>query len=228
MDVAIVLVLAGLLMVGVLRAEQLIGNARVRSAIAQQASIEEAILAFQDRFRALPGDYHRASEFIECANGPCPNGNGNGRVESVADNGVHEDLLAWHHLSASGILQDRYEMQDGSESVPTPTNSPRNAFGGFIHFGFDDQWGLGATTSPRHNLKTGNYLPSDVLAEIDRKIDDGLPGRGQFQFSRYAGDGALPPAAGAPQGCTSAASAAAAGWVDSDGADNCGAAILLH
>ena len=44
-EVAIFLLLVGLLMMGVLRAEQLIENARVRKAIAQQDAVEQAVLA---------------------------------------------------------------------------------------------------------------------------------------------------------------------------------------
>ena len=35
----------------------------------------------------------------------------------------------------------------------------------------------------RHNLKTGAQIPSDILAEIDRKVDDGNPLQGSFRGS---------------------------------------------
>ena len=31
----------------------------------------------------------------------------------------------------------------------------------------------GRSTTARHNLKTGGQIPSDLLAEVDRKNDDG-------------------------------------------------------
>jgi hypothetical protein len=39
----------------------------------------------------------------------------------------------------------------------------------------------------RHNFKTGNLVSSWILAEIDRKVDDGNPLGGVFQFSTYNG-----------------------------------------
>ena len=53
---------------------------------------------------------------------------------------------------------------------------------------YDNAYGTG-TPVARHNIKTGNQVPSDILAEIDRKIDDGNPVGGIFQFSPYNGGG---------------------------------------
>jgi hypothetical protein len=54
---------------------------------------------------------------------------------------------------------------------------------------FDGVYQDGATaTGPnRHNLKTGNNVPSDILAEVDRKIDDGSAPGGQFRYSAFNG-----------------------------------------
>ena len=54
---------------------------------------------------------------------------------------------------------------------------------------YDTVYGTG-TPAIRHNIKTGNQVPSDIMAEIDRKIDDGNPVGGTFQFSTYDGGGA--------------------------------------
>jgi hypothetical protein len=226
-EVAIFLLLVGLLMMGVLRAEQLIENARVRKAIAQQDAVEQAVLVFEDRFHALPGDYDRASEYIDCGGSTCLNGNGNGRVEPGTGGAIHEEILVWHQLSAAGLLLDHYEMRNPSDASPAPSNTPVNAFGGYLQFAFDSNWGISTNTAQRHNLKTGNYVAAAVLAGIDRKIDDGLPGSGRFQFSTYAGAGTPPAVGGTASGCADADSAAGR-WLERDGSDNCGAAILLR
>jgi hypothetical protein len=210
-------------MVALLRAELLIENAKVRKELSQQDAIEQAVLAFETRFQALPGDYDRASEFIDCGSTSCLDGNGNGRVEPGSAGAIREDILVWHHLSAVGLIFDRYEMSQTSESVPTPANTPRNPFGGFLQFVFDSNWGNSANAEHRHNIKTGNYVPSSVLAEIDRKIDDGLPANGRFRFSSYAGPSSP---LSAPH-CMDADSSIAH-WLERDGFDNCGAAILLR
>ena len=77
-EIAIVLVIIGLLLGGVLKGQELITSARVRNLISQQDGIKAAFFGFQDRFRALPGDYAAATTNIA---GVSDNGNGNGRIE---------------------------------------------------------------------------------------------------------------------------------------------------
>ena len=60
-EIAIVLVIIGLLLGGVLKGQELITGARVRNLISQQDGIKAAFFGFQDRFRALPGDYAAAT-----------------------------------------------------------------------------------------------------------------------------------------------------------------------
>ena len=97
-------------------------------------------------------------------------------------------------------------------------------FGGYLQIVSDSAWGYSGNTAVRHNVKTGNLIPVAVLAEVDRKIDDGLPGSGRLQFSTYAGLGEAP-ASGGPGSCTNIDSAAAA-WSVGTGAGNCGAATF--
>src|SRR5512132_1845412 len=82
-EIAIVLVIIGLLVGGVLKGQELITGARVRNLISQQDGIKAAFFGFQDRFRALPGDYAAADTNINCGS-PCPKGNGNGSIESAS------------------------------------------------------------------------------------------------------------------------------------------------
>jgi len=226
-DTAITLVIAGLLLQMVVTGQQLIHNARVRDIIAQQVAVEGAVMAFQDRYHALPGDYAMATANIACTPSPCLNGNGNGRVEAGTGGAVHEEILAWQHLSAAGYLRATYRMTSDSESVATPNNTPRNVFGGYLEIVFDTDWGYGANTVARHNIKTGNFIPVAVLSEVDRKVDDGRPGTGRFQFSRYAGFGPAPVNGGALGACTDADTPAAS-WANRADNDNCGAATLLY
>ncbi len=41
------------------------------------------------------------------------------------------------------------------------------------------------TAVAKHNLKLGNQLPAEIVAEIDRKIDDGNARTGTFRYSSY-------------------------------------------
>ncbi|HKU71092.1 MAG TPA: prepilin-type N-terminal cleavage/methylation domain-containing protein, partial [Burkholderiales bacterium] len=80
-EIAIVLVIIGLLLGGVLKGQELITSARVRNMISTQDGIKAAYFGFLDRFRALPGDYTLATTNIV---GATANGNGNGRIETGA------------------------------------------------------------------------------------------------------------------------------------------------
>ena len=59
-EIAIVLVIIGLLLGGVLKGQELIQNARVRNIISQQDGIKAAFFGFQDRYRGIAGDYRDA------------------------------------------------------------------------------------------------------------------------------------------------------------------------
>ena len=64
-----------------------------------------------------------------------------------------------------------------------------------IQFAQDGVYGSGTSSTPaalKHNLKTGNQIPVEIPAEVDRKHDDGRPD-GAFQFSAYAPSGATAP-----------------------------------
>src|ERR1700682_2054802 len=91
-EIAIVLVIIGLLLGGVLKGQELITGARVRNLISQQDGVKAAYFGFLDRFRALPGDYGNATATITGVSaasgcgvaGNIGNGNGNGQIEPLA------------------------------------------------------------------------------------------------------------------------------------------------
>src|SRR5215470_5599339 len=87
-EIAIVLVIVGLLLGGVLKGQELITSARVRNLISQQDGIKAAFFGFQDRYRALPGDYAAASANIAGVNIA---GDGNGRIEAGGGGAIHEE-----------------------------------------------------------------------------------------------------------------------------------------
>jgi prepilin-type N-terminal cleavage/methylation domain-containing protein len=219
-EVAIVLVIIGLLLGGVAKSQELISSSRVRSIISQQDGVKAAFLGFQDRYHALPGDYDAADTNILCGVSPCLKGNGNGLIEAAATGSVaHEEILAWNHLAAAGFLNGNYVMANASVAVPDQTNTPKNTYTVYIQLVYDATWGASGNTVRRHNIKTGNLLPVELLAEIDRKVDDGKPYTGAFQFSTY-----VPPSATAPNpaDCISGLD-----WNVLGAHTNCGAASVL-
>ncbi|MFN0318314.1 MAG: prepilin-type N-terminal cleavage/methylation domain-containing protein, partial [Burkholderiales bacterium] len=197
-EIAIVLVIIGLLLGGVLKGQELITSARVRNVISQQDGIKAAFFGFQDRYRGLPGDYIGANTNINCPVA-CVNGNGNGRIEGVSTPGVAatptplEDVHSWHHLNAAGFLNGSF-VSGASAVGPTDQTSPKNPYGTLLELVYDNVYDMNGTGgAAKHNLKTGSQVPIEIIAEVDRKIDDGLPGQGSFQFSLYQGNAASAP-----------------------------------
>src|SRR5262249_39434403 len=131
------------------------------------------------------------------------------------------------HLSAAGFLKGNFALASASVSVPDDSNSPKNPYGAYLQIGFDSACGSNTNPVSSHSIKTGNLIPVALLAEIDRKGDDGCPGSGHFQFSTYAGAG-LPPDIGGTdaQSCTTRDDQSAA-WNELGGQINCGAASRL-
>jgi hypothetical protein len=228
LEIVLLVLLLGMILAGVLKGEEMVTSAKVKRLAGQLEELRAAYLGFEDRFRALPGDYADARISLDCGS-PCPFGNGDSRIRSneTPANGseVREDLLVWTHLAASRFLKGEYRMAP-SESTSTQANTPRNPYSAYVGIAFDDQYGLSGRNLVRHNLKSGPMLPVEVAAELDRKLDDGKPYTGQVQFSAYAANGASAPTEGGTAGCTTALSEGAE-WNVRGSSTNCGAATLL-
>ena len=174
-EIAIVLVIIGLLTGGVLKGQELITNARVRNTISQVEELKAAVFGFQDRFRALPGDMSNAATVV-----------GNNAVNCTAscDNGLIQPWantsLVTNHLTAAGFYSGAYNTAE-TNAAPTAQNAPTNPWGGpmFVAY-YNNYYSAGAANS-RNGIYTGRAIPSTVMAEIDRKIDDGTPQTGSFR-----------------------------------------------
>jgi prepilin-type N-terminal cleavage/methylation domain-containing protein len=227
-EIAIVLVIIGLLLGGVLKGQELITGARVRNLISQQDGVKAAFFGFQDRYRGLPGDYASADTNINCGTGvTCSKGNGDGRITNGATpvNGsvAHEETLVWNHLTAAGFLNGSYTFT--TDIAATDANTPKNPYSSYLELQYDAAYGTG-TPPAKHNLKTGAQVPVEIIAEVDRKVDDGLPYNGAFQFSAYAPAAGSPPAVTGAQGCINTTPNPAV-WEIKNGSTNCGAASLF-
>jgi len=146
-EIAIVLVIIGLLLGGVVKGQEMISASRARSVISQQDGIKAAFFGFQDRYRALPGDYGAADSNLNCGASTCLNGNNNSYIEAAATGTVaHEDILAWSHLSAAGFLSGNYVMANAVIAVPDETNTPKNPYHMYLQLGYDTEWGVTGNT----------------------------------------------------------------------------------
>src|SRR6188474_264540 len=98
-EIAIVLMIVGLLIGGILRGQELIQSARVRNLVDQKSAVQTAYIGFLDRYRLLPGDLTAAQAGVV----------GNGVVNSVpGGNGLialgTESTLFFQNLTAAGFI----------------------------------------------------------------------------------------------------------------------------
>lgn len=198
-EIAVVLVIIGLLLGGVLKGQELISSARVRNLADQQSGIQAAYFGFQDRYRAVPGDMNKdeaasaigVSDESIYTGADFPGGNANGRLEDPSDTANWDELNAvWAHLSAAGFMKGSYL---GSGSAPDAGNtevSPLNVFSSPVilarHAGY-----VGAST-PRLVLHMGQNIPADIARELDVKVDDGKPETGTLRNAAGSGGSANP------------------------------------
>ena len=91
-EIAIVLVIIGLLLSGVLKGQELINSAKVKNLAQDFRTVPTSIYAYQDKFRALPGDDSGAVSHL-CASTPgcTANGNANGAIDGAWDSSTATD-----------------------------------------------------------------------------------------------------------------------------------------
>ncbi len=177
-EIAIVLVIIGLLLGGVLKGQELINTARVRALNNTVDGITAAWFSFQDRYRAFPGDYLTAQSNVNLPGAP-DGGDANGLVDT--DN---ERARVWVHLEAAGYLTGGYS--DDTQTVAADaydcqvTICPDNGFGAGMNLSYGNLVQSG--TVDAHELITGRGIPVEVLAELDRKVDDGAADSGAMQL----------------------------------------------
>ena len=187
-EMTIVLVVIGLLLSGILKGQELINNAKIRAIVDRQNSIRIAWFEFVDHYGAKPGDFARAADFINNATNPPTTIGGDGLVV------VGESNLAVEHLTLAGLLRCQQCIGGMRDGVTTPTadSSPTNQYDGVISIWHDpDQYalrdprGMNRPDVRRLQIHTGPRIPSNILSEVDRKIDDGLANSGGMVFNQY-------------------------------------------
>lgn len=174
-EIAIVMVIIGLLLGGVLKGQQLIQGGKIRNLISDLRGTATAILAYQDRFKVLPGDDPQARIHhggTDCAgDGRCGNGLIDADWNASTGNGAESTLL-WQHLRRAGFVK-------GSGEQP-----PRHALGGMIGITGSQQL-LGVESINRLVLAD---VPGDIAAALDRELDDGLADGGNMLGVELTGE----------------------------------------
>jgi ABC-2 type transport system ATP-binding protein len=181
----IVLVIIGLLLGGILKGQELITSARVRNIADQNSGVQAAYYGFIDRYRQVPGDWSQSSA-VKSIPGVTTGGDSSGRLDS--SNAWDEGLALWEHLSKSGFIQGNYTGGSSKPDQDDVNLAPRNAFNGFLMlYSSSDYYDSSSTPSEKLNLVLGTGIPVNVVAELDRKIDDGLPQSGVVRQALTSG-----------------------------------------
>lgn len=201
-ELAIVMIIIGLLIGGILKGQELITNARVSSTVAQVKAMESGISGFRDKYAALPGDIGvPATRLSNCAGACATAGAGgtinNGLIEAIAalDPGAaygigSEAGLAFIHLGAAGFIGG---VQPSTTGLGIGVSNPTTPLGGAWSMASSNGAITGAISVV--GLTSGIYVVSNPLvpgtnavpttsaqimtpsnaANIDRKLDDGSP-----------------------------------------------------
>ncbi len=165
-EIAIVLVVIGLLLGGVLKGQELLENGRIRKALNDFNTIAAATFTYQDRYRELPGDDDQATRFAAAT----PVGDGNGLMgddagtpqnwnSTTADD---ESRLFWLHLRLDGLVERAGQDQ------------PDNAFNGISGVMYEN---FGITNE--HVICMDNVTVKSAVI-MDTRIDDGVSNTGVF------------------------------------------------
>ncbi len=169
-EIAIVLVIVGLLIGGVLKGREMITNTNLKRIDRDRQGIVAALQAYQDRYRVLPGDDSLASQrfamYSDGINDPVAiDGDASGSIDgdwmAAADT---ETANFWKHLRAAGLL-------GGSGDDDT---QPTNAYGGVI--GIRD----GSLALSGHVIIFGS-IEGPIARILESHIDDDSPSTGLIQ-----------------------------------------------
>ena len=177
-EIAIVLVLVGLLIGGVLKGREMITNAKIKRIERDHAGIIAAMQTYRDRYLILPGDDDRASArfalYTDGINDPAAadiNGDASGVVDGAWEALPNtETANFWKHLRAANLIPG------GGDDDTQPTN----AYGGLI--GLRD----GSLLIAGHVIIFGS-VEGPIAKILEAQLDDGVPSTGLIQSDVNAG-----------------------------------------
>lgn len=169
-EIAIVLVIIGLLLGGVLKGQELIIQAKIKNIANDFNGVAAAVYVYQDRYKALPGDDNGAkARWTNTANG---NRNGALGEDFSAATADAEVRLFWQHLRFSGLIGGDTASQE----------QPLNAVGGVT--GVQTNSGPAATPDLAGLVVCSSNLSGKIANAVDNQLDDGSPTKGTIRGYR--------------------------------------------
>ena len=169
-EIAIVLVIIGLLLGGILKGQELITQGRIRNVGNDFQSVTAALNLYQDRYRALPGD--DAGAKIRWTATEAGDGDGvfdGAYNDTCGSTSTTESCLFWHHLRLAGLVNGA--TTDRTQAV----NATQGRTG--VQNG-----GLGLVGP----IVCSNNLPAKIAQAVDAQFDDGVATTGSVRGETMA------------------------------------------
>ena len=178
-EIAIVLVIIGLLLGGILKGQELINSAKVKAMVNDMKLVATQVYGYQDRFKAMPGDDPRAATNLAgAANATTPGGSlANGRIEGAWNSitATDESFLFWQHVRFANLAT-------GTTDVTAVDYRPLNSENG--NLGITSAAILTGPTTPFNGsffVCQGN-INGRFARQIDTTMDDGNPATGSVRI----------------------------------------------
>lgn len=177
-ELAIVLVIIGLLLGFVLKGQTLIDSAKVKKLARDFQNVQLYIHGYQDRFKTLPGDDHSADVHV---NGTNPaNGARDGVIQGAWDTVTDgdESCAIWQHVRLA-------DLAAGSTTIDCTANNtyqPRNADGGLV--GVQSVASFTEITGMRGSyVVCSDAILGRLAKQMDLTLDDGVGNDGSVRVA---------------------------------------------
>jgi len=170
-EIAVVLVIIGLLLGGVLKGQELINSAKAKSLVQEFRAVSTMVYSYQDRFRFLPGDDPAANNHVGGTAATTPaNSLGNGRIDGAwnSTTKTDESYLFWEHVRRANLASGSTDLTAAAADF-----LPLNAENG----------PLGITSTAPDGLTGSFFICSGNLSgrfarQLDTTMDDGATDTG--------------------------------------------------
>ncbi len=204
-ELAIVLVIIGLLLGGVLRGQELINSAKVKNMARDFQNVQVYVYGYQDKYKALPGDDAAAATHLTGGTPATVGTLGNGVIQGnwKAPGNGDESCVFWQHVRLAGLAPGSTVVDCATAGN---TYQPRNADGGVIGIQsvsvFTD-----VSVQPTAGGMSGAYIVcSDGILgkfakQLDTTLDDGIGNTGSVRIQVEGGaatDGVAAPVDSTP------------------------------
>lgn len=189
-EIAIVLVIIGLLLGGILKGQELINSAKVKNLANDFRTIPTFIYAFQDKFKALPGDDSQVTTHVTgstLATTPAAS-QGNGVINGLwnTTTATDETALFWQHVRLANLASGPTTITDMTDADPYV---PKNANGGRIGISSaqDNQIQIDNLATNATNPMRGTYqicskgILGKFVKQLDIQMDDGNTASGSMR-----------------------------------------------